>query len=154
MAELLIRVVDKVNEQDQERDAQCMKRGDVVVIVDDGWKWSPAERKNPDWRIVSMPGIPAEKLQAYLAPEKYESPAEIGVRLLRRRAFKIDMDALVAVDSKVDAVLADTERAVDVVSIAVSEKVATDDLKASKAKLNIADVILPIDEQPIDVLKP
>ena len=81
MCEVLVRVVDKVNPNDANLDAQCLKRGDFVSICPDGWGWSQIERTNPDWRIVKISGLSVEEAKAYLAKgAKY------------RRAFKLDVD--------------------------------------------------------------
>ena len=92
MCEMLVRVVDKVNE-DLYLDAQCLKRGDVVVICPDGWNWSAAERKNPDWRIVQLPKVSELEASSFLGPELDEDPANPS-KVLRRRAFKLDVDAV------------------------------------------------------------
>jgi len=67
MCEFLIRIVDKVNNTDKIKNSQLKKRGDVVVIVDDGWPWSPKELTNPDWEIKKFPGIPKEKMSGFIA---------------------------------------------------------------------------------------
>lgn len=128
MCELLVRVVDKVND-DPYLDAQCLKRGDVVVVCEDGWPWSAEEQKNPHWRIVRMPGIPAEKALAFLGPELPESPEDQS-RVLRRRAFKFDVDALP------EKFVADDKRDEHAVDLAVTER----DLSALKlAKARAVD---------------
>lgn len=86
MAELLIRVVDKVND-DPEKNAQCSKAGDVIVVCPDGWPWSAAERTEPFWRVVRVPLLQTE-IEAALA-EDHQSG-----KLVRRRRWKIDLAAL------------------------------------------------------------
>jgi hypothetical protein len=89
MAEMLVRIVDKVNPDSKVLDARCLKRGMVVTIQPDGWEWSDAERKAPYWQIVTVPGASVDDLSAYLAPE----PGDAAVNdLLQRRAFKLDVD--------------------------------------------------------------
>lgn len=90
MAELLIRVVDKSND-DPYLDVQCLKRGDVVVICEDGHEWSQAELTNPEWRILKVPGVTLVQAEAFLGPEVDEDPTQPS-RVLQRRAFKVDLD--------------------------------------------------------------
>lgn len=45
--ELLIRTVDKSDAEN------ASKRGDVIVFQPDGFVWSPTERSNPEWIIVT-----------------------------------------------------------------------------------------------------
>ena len=55
MAEMLVRVVDKIG-ADVYKNAQCTKRGDVIVAQADGWGWGTQEQVNPHYRIVKLPG--------------------------------------------------------------------------------------------------
>ncbi len=57
--ELLIRITDKhpAVSIHYERASQ---RGDVICAMPDGWEWSPAERSNADWIIVSAAITQAE----------------------------------------------------------------------------------------------
>lgn len=89
MCELLIRLVDKVND-DPELDLQCLKRGDVVTIQEDGWSWSERERTNPDWMIVKIPGVSASTFNYLMVPE----PDDLSdFKHLRRRWNHIDLDS-------------------------------------------------------------
>lgn len=90
MAELLVRVVDKTND-DPYLDVRCTKRGDVIVVKPDGWAWGKQELANPDWRIVKIDASIEECLQL-LAPELPQSVTPD--RMTRKRAFKIDLDKL------------------------------------------------------------
>lgn len=105
MAELLVRVVDKVND-DPYLDVQCTKRGDVIVVQPDGWVWGAEELKNPDWRIVQAPNISVSAATAFLGPELDTDPQRPS-RVLQRRAFKLDLSLLPA---KWTAWLADDSR--------------------------------------------
>lgn len=91
MAELLVRTVDKVNE-DFYLNCACTKRGDVIAVQDDGWPWGKEERANPEWTIIKVPGVPAEKFLSFLAPEP-ETNSKVPSRTRQRRAFKLDLDA-------------------------------------------------------------
>lgn len=107
MCELLVRVVDKTNPDDPYLDAQLTKRGDVICIQPDGWPWGREELANPDWRIIKLPGIAAESLAAFTAPEVDNDPANPS-RVLQRRAFRLDLDHAVLADAA--SVMADGER--------------------------------------------
>lgn len=107
MAELLVRVVDKTNPDDPYLDAQLTKRGDVICVQPDGWHWGVEERKNPDWRILQLPGIDEDKLASLLAPELDADPQNPS-RVLQRRAFRLDLDHAALMDAR--AVLQDSER--------------------------------------------
>lgn len=107
MCELLVRVVDKTNPDDPYLDAQLTKRGDVICVQPDGWPWGTEELKNPDWRIIKLPGVNPEALAAFLSPEIDTDPAQPS-KVLQRRAFKLDLDHAVLADAA--SVLADGER--------------------------------------------
>jgi len=90
MAEMLLRVVDKINDTDPVLDAHCTKRGDVIVICPDGWPWSATERTNPDWKIVKVPGVAVDALTGFLA----EEPGDHQVNpKLRRRGKTFDVQS-------------------------------------------------------------
>lgn len=91
MCELLVRVVDKVND-DPYLDAQCTKRGDVIVIVEDDHEWGRAEIANPDWVIVRVPGVAADLAAGFVAAEVNDDPANPS-RMLQARAFRFDLQA-------------------------------------------------------------
>ena len=100
MAELYVRTIDKVNTLDVYADARCLKRGDVVAIVEDGHKWGSAELNNAHHQILKAPGIDAEKLRAYLLAEPGN---DVLNRVLQARAFKFDLDAYaIAPDKSLD----------------------------------------------------
>lgn len=91
MCEMLVRVVDKINRDDPYLDAQCTKRGDVIVICEDGWAWSGAELKNPDWRVIKIPKVSVLEAQAFLQPEIDSDPKNPS-KVLQRRAYKVDLE--------------------------------------------------------------
>lgn len=90
MAELLVRVVDKIGD-DIFKDAALTKRGDVIVVCPDGWPWGSEELSNPEWRIISVPDMTEIEANAM-------TTREIGDRsvqnVLQERAFKFDLDSL------------------------------------------------------------
>lgn len=90
MAELLVRVVDKTN-PDPVFDAKLSKRGDVIAVCPDGWKWGVEEIANPDWRIISVPGVDPDDFSGLLAAEPETNPNEPS-RMLQFRAFRLDLD--------------------------------------------------------------
>jgi len=92
MAELLVRIVDKVN-PDFYLNCGCTKRGHVIAAHPDGWAWGREERANPEWRILMVPDLSLNDVSVFLAPERNVNPRHPS-RTLQRRAFKIDLDAL------------------------------------------------------------
>ncbi len=91
MCEALIRVVDKVN-SDPYLDCKCLKRGDIIAVVEDGWPWGKEELSNPDWRIVKFTSISVSAVMAFLGPE-IDTDAAHPSRMLRRRAFSFDLSS-------------------------------------------------------------
>lgn len=89
MAQLLVRVVDKTH-PNPELDRGLTKRGDVIAVVEDGHVWGTEELKNPDWRIIVIPGVPTFALASLAHPESPELGYGNG---RRRRANKFDVDA-------------------------------------------------------------
>lgn len=142
MAELLVRVVDKVNRDDPYLDAKCLKRGDVVCVCPDGWKWSPAELKNPDWRVLHMPGLSVEKAEVFLGPEIDEDPKNPS-KMLRRRAFKIDLDSTL-LPAGVKQATQDGAKVESKLSVPLTE-VAALALKVAKPRLEDPNVFEPVD---------
>ena len=94
MAEFLVRVIDKIN-QDIYVDCGCLKAGDVVAICPDGWGWGNDELTSPAWRIVAIPAVAVVQAQAFLATEPAIDPNNPS-KMLRRRGFRIDYSLLPA----------------------------------------------------------
>lgn len=115
MAELLIRVIDKIG-ADPYQDAQLTKRGDVIVVCPDGWPWSEEERTNPMWRILAVPDLSISEASILLAPERDTDPRHPS-RVLQRRAFHLDLDGPTFLPLQKD--LQDATRAQGLISIAV-----------------------------------
>lgn len=90
MAEILLRVHDKVND-DLYLDCKCTKRGDVIVVSPDGWNWGTEERSLPFYRIVKMPGVSVAAAQAFLGRELDTDPTNPS-RTLQRRAFRFNIE--------------------------------------------------------------
>lgn len=98
MMQLLVRVVSKVDPKDPVKDAQLTKAGDVIVYKQDGEEWGIQELKNPDWRIIQVPGMTEEEAIALTSPELPPN-LDREYPLLQRRAMKLDLaqlDALAA----------------------------------------------------------
>lgn len=111
MAELLLRVVDKVNPDDPYKDVQLTKRGDVVTALPDGWAWSSEEQRNPHWRILKWPSLTLSAATVFLSPEIDSKPQLTGENpMLQRRGFAFDLDAP-ALPAALKAWLADDTRA-------------------------------------------
>lgn len=87
MAELLIRVVDKVNANDADANMRLLKRGDVVDVRPDGWGWSALELSSPWWCLVRVPGASVDDLAVFLSPET----GPPGSKTLRPRANSFDL---------------------------------------------------------------
>lgn len=93
MAELLVRVRDKVNVTDFYADCKCTKRGDVIVVCPDGWPWGDQELTRPEYRLVRLQGVGVAAVTPYLAPELDIDPTHPS-RTLQRRLYKIDFSNL------------------------------------------------------------
>lgn len=89
MAELLLRVVDKVN-PDFYQNCKCTKRGDVIVIRPNGWTWGTQELTDPNYRIVKLPNISEAFLSPFLAQEPETDPQHPS-RTLQRRWYRFDL---------------------------------------------------------------
>ena len=90
MAELLVRVIDKVNE-DFYLNLKCTKRGDVIVACPDGWAWGKEEVRDPNYRIFQIPDMTLSEALALCSPEIDINP-ETPSRTLQRRMAKLDLD--------------------------------------------------------------
>jgi hypothetical protein len=108
MAELLVRIADKVN-SDFYMNTKCTKRGDVIVASPDGWPWGKEELSLPFYRIFKIPALPLAEAQALCAPELDTDPAHPS-RTLQRRAFRLDIDNVI-IPAALKAFLLDNTRA-------------------------------------------
>ena len=96
--ELLVRIVDRVNDQDPSLNAQLTKAGDVIAFHEDGADWGLMEVKNPEWRIVRVPGMTLTEAEALTAPE-LPPTLDKEYPLLRKRAMKLDLGTLDALEA-------------------------------------------------------
>lgn len=96
MAQVVIRTRPKDESGSPYVDRERWGRGDVIEVLPDGHVFSKREDENPDWRIVQVPGVDPVKLASFVAPDVGfgDKEAEKESRVLRRRAFRIDLAAL------------------------------------------------------------
>lgn len=105
MCELLIRCVDKVNDEDPLKDAICLKAGDVVSAVPDGWSWGLQELASPDHVIVAVPdmtlieaeGLLVSLIDATRSDVFFSTEPAVG----RARAIGLEVSALALPDRPV-----------------------------------------------------
>jgi len=90
MAELLVRNIDKINPNSAELNMQCFKRGDVIVVQEDGWGWSPAELAGSPWTVIKFPDGSVSAANSYLPPAYAAGPDD--PRIILPRAFYFDLD--------------------------------------------------------------
>lgn len=90
--ELLIRIVDKPRSGDAALDSKRTTAGDVIAAMPDGHIWGREEVRNPDWRIVRVPGMGRTEAEALIATELPESFSPN--RLLRKRQIRVDIEQL------------------------------------------------------------
>lgn len=112
MAELLVRVVDKTNPSDAQKDAKLSKRGDVIMVVEDGYAWTGMELTLTAWRIFRWPSITVSEASVFLTSELPTAPpafASMPDPMLQRRGFYLDID-LPALPAAMRAYVADSKR--------------------------------------------
>lgn len=104
MAELLVMVTDKTN-ADKVLDAQCYKRGDVVAVKPDGWRWGIEELKRTDlFRVLKMPGVDPDTLQDLTVADVVDDGKGTAT-LVAKRARKLAIEKLDSrIVQKIDAV--------------------------------------------------
>ena len=113
MAEFLLRVVDKVNPDSLYRDVKCTKRGDIIVVKEDGETWGKDQKILPQYRIIKVPGMDVSEARAWVAPELDTDPQQPS-RTLQARKFTLDLDTLLGfAPAPVVAYIADDSRVAD-----------------------------------------
>ena len=90
MAELLIRVVDKIHPTDPDKNLATSKKGDVISVCPDGWNWGREELANPEWRIVKMPGVDPATLTDMLEADISIIGGQSFIKRKRVRAYNLD----------------------------------------------------------------
>lgn len=84
MAEVLVKAIDATH-PDPVKDARgCYKRGDPVVVMEDGHPWG-SEEGLPKFWIVKIPGATVEQVLQYV-----EELRDAGGTRNRRRAWGVD----------------------------------------------------------------
>lgn len=97
MCELVVRIVDRPSVS-KEKDARRSLAGDVIRIEPDGHSWGSGETGNPDWAIVSIPGVKVEAMQEYV---RVDNGVDGSVKRFRSTAFKPDFVAKLIADRQV-----------------------------------------------------
>ena len=98
MAELLVKLLSATN-PDPVKDARgCYKRGDVVDVRPDGFKWG-REECPPRFVVVCIPGSSVEESRKYLEPEIEEKAVdgEQVKTMARRRKTGLDLSGILTV---------------------------------------------------------
>lgn len=90
MAEFLIKAISATNPDPVKNERGCYKRGDIVDVRPDGWKWGNEERL-PKFVLVKIPGLdPKAALRFMEAHLDLTNPVE--PILLRRRLWNVLVD--------------------------------------------------------------
>lgn len=91
--EMLVRTVDKTH-PDPLINCSMTKRGDVIVVVENGHSWGDKDKTEPFWRIIKCPRIDVEMARAaLLGPEM--ATTNPPSRVLRSHWYYLDLDGLV-----------------------------------------------------------
>jgi len=78
MAELLIKASDNFNPDPVKDLRGCYKKGDVVVVKPDGWKWGKEELKKEKFYILRIPDKKPEELERLVK----EHAIQVGTRYI------------------------------------------------------------------------
>jgi len=116
MAQVVIRTRAKEESGNPYVDRHRWGRGDVIAILPDAHVLSVREASNPDWRVFQVPQVDPIRLASFLAVDTGygDREAEKANRVLRRRAFRLDLEtleALLADNKKSQELLADPVKA-------------------------------------------
>lgn len=128
MAEILLRVVDKTNE-DKALDALCSKRGDVIVVKPDGWPWGTEELKSDVWRVVKLPGVDPETLVDLAMPQFAQVGKELVIVRYRAKRLAIDKLESVLLTKLDEQKVGDSKAVVELTSKEASDMVAQREIK-------------------------
>lgn len=94
MCELLIRVKSKTHKDPDKDRRGSWKEGMVIVIKDDGWKWSHTEQ-GPAYKILKVPGVDVDDVAKWAEPA-FDLDDPTYETIYRTRRFVIDMTKLTA----------------------------------------------------------
>ena len=128
MCEIICINYDKGNAKDPDKDKMCYKKGMVICVQDDGWAWSATELSD-SYKIIKLPGVPKEKVQKWLEPERGDTviDEESGEKeIVRRRHYKLDLTKWAKADD--DAAKSEAKTDDEKVAVLAAKEV---DLKAT-----------------------
>lgn len=98
MAELLVKAIDAKHDDPVEDARGCYKRGDIVDVRPDGFRWGNEEAL-PKFIIIKCPGIAVNSVQQYMSSvtQKTITQDKTGnfieqEELVKRRQYSIDLD--------------------------------------------------------------
>jgi hypothetical protein len=87
--DILLRVKDKVNPNDQLLDIQCEKRGDFINVLPENWAWSAIELTHPEARIIRFTNVSVSEASQFLS-EPAVDPVVTPYRPLKLWSFNLD----------------------------------------------------------------
>lgn len=117
MAELLLRVASKSAPSDPRRDTKLTKRGDVIVVQPDGWRWVGRELTAPHWRILKIPALSESEAAMLLAVEPPDDLAHPSL-MRQRRMYRFDVDRI-GLPASLREYLADNSRKAPAFTVAL-----------------------------------
>lgn len=96
MAEILVRAFDSTHADPKIDLAGCYKRGDLVVVADDGHEWGASERLPKFWqvRITNVSKAQAEKYTASV--NRFTDIVLNDTETTVRRRYTLNVDAVAA----------------------------------------------------------
>lgn len=106
MCRLVIRNRDKTNPDSKFLDAECMKAGMVVSILDDGQSLGAKGDLYDGWTVLEMKGVPKEEMEHLLERQQGD---KLVTPLLGRRQWKVDIAGHDAALAAAKAELAKTD---------------------------------------------
>ncbi len=90
--EILVKAIDHTHIDPDKDRRGAYKRGDPVVVMEDGHEWGLKERP-PKFFVVKIPGLAVEAAKKYIESEMDLSDPENPV-VYRRRLFGLPVDTL------------------------------------------------------------
>lgn len=129
VCELLIFTQDRSHD-DVYLDAKLLKRGAVIAVNPDGWKWGAEELSSPVFRVIRLPGIDETVGRSFMGAEQPITPPqpfEKDVLLLHQFVFDLDHPML---PDRIKDYLADDKRTVPTITV----NLKIDQLTALKKK--------------------
>jgi hypothetical protein len=95
MAEILLMAINKSHSNPDKDAAGCYKRGDPVMVRDDGHTWGTEETRAPInggvFVIIKLPGVLRSKVEKYVVSLKDDLDP---TRDVRRRLWRVVVDEL------------------------------------------------------------